>query len=212
MTIALLFFEFVNMPPRIWSIWNYEKVVGYMKNQLFGVMFWLRTRLSFDTLHALIKVVLSSLKQTNTNMRENILVEARVTMVLARLGSENSLQMQGEVYGIVKSMASIIVGEFCVAIRNHLKPLVIPKMIKTKIKEIITRFECLHGIPYIICVINGSHVPIIAPKVNLKSYYCQKGLYSTLIQGVIGAKCSFQDYDYAWACGIHDWDFSQKIN
>jgi hypothetical protein len=62
------------------------------------------------------------------------------------------------------------------------------------------------------CVINGSHVPIIAPKVNPKSYYCQKGFYPTLIQGVIGAKCSFWDYDYAWACGIHDWVFFQKTD
>ncbi len=88
-------------------------------------------------------------------------------------------------------MASIIVREFCVAIRKHLKPLVIHKMTKNKIKEIITRFERLHGIPYILCVINGGHVLIIALKVNPKSYYCQKDFYSTLIQGVIGAKCSF---------------------
>jgi hypothetical protein len=62
----------------------------------------------------------------------------------------------------------------------------------------------------ILCVINGSHVPIIAPTVNPKSYYCQKGLYSTLIQRVIGAKCSFSDYDYGRACSIHDWVFFQK--
>jgi len=36
---ALLFFEFVNMPPRVWNIWKYERVVGYMKNQLFGSFF-----------------------------------------------------------------------------------------------------------------------------------------------------------------------------
>jgi hypothetical protein len=34
--IAISFVEFVDMPPRVWSIWKYEKAVGYMKNQLFG--------------------------------------------------------------------------------------------------------------------------------------------------------------------------------
>jgi hypothetical protein len=34
---ALLFFlEFVDIPPRVRSIWRYERVFGYMKNQLFG--------------------------------------------------------------------------------------------------------------------------------------------------------------------------------
>ncbi len=56
-------------------------------------MFRRHTRLSFDTLHALIRALGSSFKRKNTNMKESILVEARVTMALARLGSENSLQM-----------------------------------------------------------------------------------------------------------------------
>jgi len=55
-------------------------------------------------------------------------------MTFLRLGDENSLQMCKEVYDIVKCMATIIVREFCVAIKNHLKPLVIHKLIKNKIK------------------------------------------------------------------------------
>jgi hypothetical protein len=114
-----------------------------------------------------------------------------VTMILTKLGSGNSLQICGEVYGIAESMASIILREFCVANRKHLKPLVIPKLTKNKIKEITTCFECLYKIPYILGAINGGHVPIIAPSVDPKSCYCHKGLYCTLIQGVIDAKCSF---------------------
>jgi hypothetical protein len=112
--------------------------------------------------------------------------------------------MCGEVYGIAKSMASILVREFCIAIRKRLKPLMIHKLIKNKIKEITTSFERLYEIPYILGAINGSHVPIIAPKVNPKSYYRWKGFYYTLIQGVVDPKCSFCDYDYGWASSIHD--------
>jgi hypothetical protein len=81
---------------------------------------------------------------------------------------------------------------------------VIPKLIINKIKENTTGFECLHGTPYILGAIDGNHVPTIAPKVDPKPYYCQKGFYSTLIQGVRNANCSFWDYDYAWASIIHD--------
>jgi len=62
-------------------------------------------------------------------MRESILVEVRIDTVLTRLGSENSLQMCGIVSGILKSITSIIMKEFCVLIRKHLKPFVILKLI-----------------------------------------------------------------------------------
>jgi len=102
------------------------------------------------------------------------------------------------------------VREFCVTIRKHLKTLVIPKLTGSKIKEITIGFKCLHGIPCIRGATDGSHVPIIAPKVDPKSYYCWKGFYSTLIRGGIDTKCSFQDYDYGWVGKIHDWALFQK--
>jgi hypothetical protein len=63
-------------------------------------------------------------------------MKVKVAMTLARLGSGNSLQMCGKVTGIAKSTTSIIVKEFCVAIRKHLKPLVIPKLIRNKSKKL----------------------------------------------------------------------------
>jgi hypothetical protein len=63
------------MPPRVQSIWRYENVIRYMKNQLFGSfskkMFQQCTRLNFDTFCALIRVVGLSFEQKNTNMRKD---------------------------------------------------------------------------------------------------------------------------------------------
>jgi hypothetical protein len=178
MSASLFFSKFVDMPLRVQSIWRYERTIGYMKNQLFRSfsekMFQQHIWLSFDTFRALIRVVGPSLERKNTNMRENIHLEIKVTMVFARLDNEKSLQMCGKVYGIVESTTSIIVRKFCVAVRKHLKPLVMPKLIRNKIKEITASFEHLHGILYILGAMDGSHVPIIAPKVDPKSYYCWK--------------------------------------
>jgi len=113
-------------------------------------------------------------------------------MVLAQLSNENSLQMCEKVFDIEKNTRSIIVK----AIRKQLKPLVISKLIRDKIKKITIGFESLHGIPYILAAIYDNHIPIVAPKVDPKSYYCQKRAYSTLIQGIINAKCNFWDYGY----------------
>jgi len=42
------------------------------------------------------------------------------------------------------------------------------KLTKNKIKEITIGFKNLHIIPYTLGAINGSHMLIIAPKVELK--------------------------------------------
>jgi hypothetical protein len=39
MSGMLFFMEFVDMASRIHNMWRYEKVMGYMKNQLFGSFF-----------------------------------------------------------------------------------------------------------------------------------------------------------------------------
>jgi hypothetical protein len=66
-----------------------------MKNQFFESfsekMFQQCTRSSFDTFHALIRVVGSNVERENTNMRENIPMKVRGAMALARLGNGNSL-------------------------------------------------------------------------------------------------------------------------
>jgi hypothetical protein len=49
-------------------------------------------------------------------------------------------------------------------------------------------FESLHGIPYILNAIDGSHIPIVTPKVDPKSYYCRTWFHSTLIQRIVDTK------------------------
>ncbi len=56
----------------------------------------------------------------------------------------------------------IIMKEFCATIRNHLKPLVIFKLLKNKVKNIIVSFESLHVILYILGAIDDNHIPIVA--------------------------------------------------
>jgi len=62
-------------------------------------------------------------------------------------------------------------------IRKYLKPSVTPKLTKDNIKEIAFSFESFHGILYNFGTINGSHIPIIAIKIDPKSYYCKKNLF-----------------------------------
>lgn len=62
-------------------------------------------------------------------------------MALARLGSGNSLQMVGELYGVVENTTSIMVREFCEAIREHLKPRCFLKPTAAQLKQMLMNLK-----------------------------------------------------------------------
>ena len=111
---------------------------------------------------------------------------------------------------LAESTISIIDRECCKAIKVLVKPLVFPPLTKEHIQIIASKFEKLRGIPYIIGVVDSNHVPIIAPKIDPASYYCRKGFYSALLQGIVDSKCLFWDFDFGWAGSNHDWSVFQR--
>jgi hypothetical protein len=183
--------------PRLRSIWMIERNRSFTFIQLLGSytpsLFRQHTRLHQSTFHYLCSIVAPSLARKDTHLRESISLETRVAISLSRLSTGNTLQMYGKVYGISRSSASIIVREFCVAIKKYLKPLVIRKQTESSLRTMAVEFEKLYGIPYIIGAVDGSHIPIIVPPIDPTSYYCRKGFYSALLQGVVDKDCKFWD-------------------
>jgi hypothetical protein len=57
----------------------------------------------------------------------------------------------------------VIVRKYCEAMRIHSMPLVFEKLTKEWIELISQEFEKLHGIPYIMGVVDGSYIPIFVP-------------------------------------------------
>jgi hypothetical protein len=137
-------------------------------------------------------------------MELGIDVETQVAVTLSRLSTGNTLRMYGEMYDLAESTTSIIVRKCCEAIKVLVKPLVFSKLTKERIQIIASDFEKVRGIPYIIGVVDGNHVPIIAPNIDHASYNSRKGFYSALLQGVVDSKCLFWDFDFGWAGSNHD--------
>jgi hypothetical protein len=81
----------------------------------------------------LIKVASPSLEQ-KIHVKKNIHVEIEIAIALAQINSGNYLHICGKVYGITKN-TSLIVRELCLTFKNHLKPLMILKLIKDEIKK-----------------------------------------------------------------------------
>lgn len=196
------------------SVWMRDRTTFFLENQLFGSytlhLFRQHTRLLPETFKYLCGILAPLLYRVDTNMRCAIPLKARVALSLCRLCSGNSLRGCTEIYGVHESTTSIIVREFCVAVEKHLKPLVIEKQTASTLRRIAAEFEELRGIPYVIGAVDGSHILIIVPPLDPISYYCRKGFYSALLQGVVDDKCRFWDYDFGWAGRCHDWTLFQN--
>ncbi len=94
---------------------------GFMKRQLLSgysmKMFKQWTKLIHKTFHYLCDIVALSLGRAIFHMKSCIPFETQVTITLFHLSSGNTLQMCGEMYEVVESIAFIIVRDFC--IRKH---------------------------------------------------------------------------------------------
>ena len=71
-------------------------------------------------------------------------------------------------------------------------------------KRYAQEFQDLHQIPYVVGAVDGSHIPIVAPRLHAPDYYNRKGFHSVLLQSVVSAKCLFWDFDIGWAGSMHD--------
>jgi hypothetical protein len=157
------------------SIWSHARQVGFMDCFLLGSftewMFKQRTRVSHGTFRFLCEKLGPFLKKKDIRMRVAIFVETRIAVSLCRLGTGNGLLLIGEVYGIAECIASCIVREFFKAVRKHLLRVLVQFPSESQFKVLASQFEALHGIPYIVGAIDGSHIPILAPVIGGGDYY-----------------------------------------
>ena len=70
--------------------------------------------------------------------------------------------------------------------------------------NVINGFESKWGFPQCVGAIDGSHIPIAAPKLNHTDYYNRKGWYSMILQGVVDHDYLFRDICVGWPGSVHD--------
>jgi hypothetical protein len=149
------------------------------------------------------------LKKEDTRFRVTVPVQEMIEMSLHRLGSGDGLQTIGDLYGVHKNTLSIIVREFFRAVRKYLQPIFVQIPSESQFRVFVSKFEQLHGIPYIIGAIDGSHILVLAFVISGEDYYCRKSFHSAILQGIVGPYCMFWNYEFGWAGSLHDWAIFQ---
>jgi hypothetical protein len=108
------------------NIWSQERMLGFVDRLLLGSWtekeFRKRTRVTYTTFRFLCERLGQYLKKEDTRFKVTVPVQERIAMSLHRLGSGDGLQTIGDLYGVYKNTLSIIVREFCRAVRKYLQP------------------------------------------------------------------------------------------
>ena len=66
------------------------------------------------------------------------------------------------------------------------------------------KFQSLKGFPGVIGAIDGSHIPIRAPKEDPNSYFNRKSFHSIILQAVCNARCEFTHCCCGAPGSVHD--------
>ncbi|MCO5595739.1 hypothetical protein L7F22_049786 [Adiantum nelumboides] len=174
-------------------------------------MFKTKLRLSRETFEFLTARIAPQLQRSNTNYHKAILIEKRVCVALHRLASRSNLQVIVDLYEISTSAAQKIVIDFSEAmLSSRLHDLYIKWPSLERMQSLAREFEAIQGIPYVIGAMDGSHIPIIAPRAQHEDYFNRKGFHSIILQMTVASNCAIWDYDIGWAGSLHDWNVFQR--
>ncbi|GAQ93411.1 hypothetical protein KFL_015080010 [Klebsormidium nitens] len=143
-----------------------------------------------------------------TAMEVVLLIVAAVMYKLAHGTTNNVIS---DMFGIGSCTVTNILHEFVDAVLSILKPQYLkwPSTLP-ELRKMASGFMRLRGIPRVVGAIDGSHIPIIAPREWPADYYNRKGYHSILLQGIVDFNSCFWNYDIGWAGSLHDYNLFKR--
>ncbi|CAL0327140.1 unnamed protein product [Lupinus luteus] len=168
-------------------------------------------RMGKVTFDAICEELNSVIAKEDTTLRNAIPVKQRVAVCLWRLATGDPLRIVSKRFGLGISTCHKLVLEVCTAIKNVLMPKYLQWPDEVSIRTIKNEFESISGIPNVVGSMYTSHVPIIAPKISVASYFNkrhternQKTSYSITVQGVVNPRGVFTDVCIGWPGSMND--------
>ncbi|XP_053894089.1 uncharacterized protein LOC128842263 [Malaclemys terrapin pileata] len=149
---------------------------------------WLRNfRMHKGTFMALHDLLSPALKWQNNKMRAVLTVEKRVAIALWKPATPDSHRSVGHQFGVGKST----VGAAMIQVANAIKELLISKVVTLgNVQAIVDGFAAM-GFRNCGGAIDGTHIPILAPKHQASKYINRKGYCSMLLQALVDHRGRF---------------------
>ena len=142
--------------------------------------------------------------QKMTVVRTPISIEKRVSIALWRLGTNVEYRTISHLFGVGLSTVCVVVHEVCKAIVETLAARYIKMPEGDQLKTVVSGFATKWSFPQCVGAVDGTHIPIIAPKENPTDYFNRKGHHSIVMQAVVDHEYKFQDIYVGWPGSVHD--------
>ena len=160
--------------------------------------------MSRATFEYICRLVGPAIARQNTRMRDAIPVEKRVAVSLWRLATGKCYRSCGLMIGLAKPTVVKCCHEFVEAIcrlqDDFIKFPSTRAEISRKIEDISEKSKVLN----VVAAIDGSHIPIKAPKENHEDYFNRKHFYSYLVQGIVDSLGLFLSVATGFPGSLHD--------
>ena len=111
---------------------------------------------------------------------------------------------QLHLFGVGISTTCVVVRDVCTAIVETLAARFITIPSGNDLKAAVDGFLSKWGFPQCVGAIDGSHIPIIAPKENATDYFNRKRQHSIVLQAIVDHEYKFMDVYAGWPGSVHD--------
>lgn len=174
------------------QFWFEQLVVNHYQDHLWREHF----RVSRDTFEYICGLVGPQLIRQNTILRQAITVEKRVAVALWRLATGNSYRTVGLTFGIGRCTAMNVKDEFCSALIRRANDFIKFPKTEAETRQAMQEFLNISRFPQVVGALDGSHIPIKAPKDDPNEYVNRKSFHSIVLQGVADANGKFLHVSY----------------
>ncbi|KAK7912492.1 hypothetical protein WMY93_012703 [Mugilogobius chulae] len=155
-------------------------------------------RMTRGTFEYISECLSCALSRQETHFRRPVSLRKRVAVGLYWLATGACYRTISNLFGIAKSTVCTMVHDFCRAVRQVLMPDYIKLPRGDDLLDVIEGFRQRWGFPQCGGAIDGSHIPIIAPKENHADYFNRKGWHSVILQGIVDHR--FWTTVHIWCC------------
>ena len=192
--------------PRYKLLWMYERSMVWfdMVEESFTAEQWYENfRIRKETFLFILNKISEDITRQDTSMRKAISARRRLAITLYYLASTSEYRTIANLFGVSVSFVCNCVKEVCEAIRRYFSN-VIRFPTGVELMQVIEDYENKWGFPMCAGCIDGTHIPILAPKENHKDYINRKGFHSFQMQAVVDSQYLFRDVVVGWPGSVHD--------
>lgn len=193
-------------PIRSRDLWSRRRSFAWfeMVESTFDDTLWYENfRVTKGTFEYILTVVKDDISRKDTIMRTAVTPNHRLALTMYYLSSTAEYRTIGNLFGVSTSFVCLCVRDVCKAIQKRLLNVInFPK--RVNLVNVIKGYQDRWGFPMCAGAIDGTHIPIIAPKENAIDYVNRKKFHSIIMQAVVDYNYLFRDIVIGWPGSVHD--------